>query len=288
MQTRSLPVRAVVRRGFTLIELLVVIAIIAILIGLLLPAVQKVREAAARMSCGNNLKQMGLAVANYASSNQDKLPNLSPIYASGVPVTYDTFFGQLLPYMEQQNLYNLAAGTSITALGTNYVKSYICPADSSGNNGIPATGLTTIAGTSYAANYLLFGAGTGTSTISGNTSTFTIGNIPDGSSNTVGITERIMSYAQYTSYSNNAWYPYITSPNYAASIAGATGSPYQYTPQVNAKAATATPFGASSPHVTCQVALMDGSVRGVNSGVSANTWGNAVTPNDGQVLGSDW
>src|SRR5215218_3758559 len=91
--------RVRVRRAFTLIELLVVIAIIGVLVGLLLPAVQQSREAARRTECSNHLKQIGLGIHNFEDSQQT-LPSsrLGPQHA--------TWFVQILPYIEQGNLYN--------------------------------------------------------------------------------------------------------------------------------------------------------------------------------------
>jgi prepilin-type N-terminal cleavage/methylation domain-containing protein/prepilin-type processing-associated H-X9-DG protein len=107
------------RRGFTLIELLVVIAIIAVLIGLLLPAVQKVREAAARAKCQNNLKQLGLAAHHYHDTNNGFPPGTQttapdPLKFDAPPYRRSPLFVFLLPYLEQQALYdrfNFATGT---------------------------------------------------------------------------------------------------------------------------------------------------------------------------------
>jgi prepilin-type N-terminal cleavage/methylation domain-containing protein/prepilin-type processing-associated H-X9-DG protein len=153
------------RRAFTLIELLVVIAIIAILIGLLLPAVQKVREASARTKCLNNLKQLGLAMHNYEGTN-GKLPPLYPGTAPG-STTFDykytwSVFAQLNPYLEQTNIYNAMdlkqpmydASNNITAANqfavVQIIPIFLCPSD----RGVPvssAYGVTDMGPTNYVA-----------------------------------------------------------------------------------------------------------------------------------------
>lgn len=96
----------VTRRGFTLIELLVVIAIIGVLVGLLLPAVQQAREAARRSSCGNKLKQMGLAMHNFADGHMSKGDNYFPAAYDVAAACTATWVSQCLPYVEEGNLAN--------------------------------------------------------------------------------------------------------------------------------------------------------------------------------------
>src|SRR5712691_8606950 len=102
----SRPLYSKTRRGFSLIELLVVIAIIAVLIALILPAVQKVREAANRMSCTNNLMQIALATHNYYDTFK-KFPTGArlPVYVGDRPTRGTNLWVELLPYFEQDNLY---------------------------------------------------------------------------------------------------------------------------------------------------------------------------------------
>jgi prepilin-type N-terminal cleavage/methylation domain-containing protein/prepilin-type processing-associated H-X9-DG protein len=138
---------AVVRRsrgGFTLIELLVVIAIIAILIGLLLPAVQKVREAAARTQCFNNMKQLGIACHSYQDANNSLPRNAGPGhgYGNNYPNSF-SWMAQILPYIEQDNLYK-AGNLGSNPQGTISVAGTPNPVTINGYPGRPASESVTV------------------------------------------------------------------------------------------------------------------------------------------------
>jgi prepilin-type N-terminal cleavage/methylation domain-containing protein len=267
------------RSAFTLIELLVVIAIIAILIGLLLPAVQKVREAAARIQSGNNLHQLGIAVHDMASARDGAIPpsyGYDPPSANG---TLGSFFVFLLPYIEQDNVYNLYNPGSGGTWGYDTVnavlnpipvtiKSYQCPSD--------PTNATNSFLTSYASNYSVFGAGN--AKLPG---TFT-----KGTSNTIITMER---YAIATGPGTGGTGTTVTYPHSWSGqdsfIVAATSPPPQTKPAAY-QALEDRAQGCSSGG--CQVGLGDGSVRNVSNGISPTTWNWAGDPNSILAPPSDW
>jgi prepilin-type N-terminal cleavage/methylation domain-containing protein len=302
------------RRGFTLIELVVVIAIIAVLIGLLVPAVQKVREAANRIKCGNNLHQLGLAAHQYHDDHHHLPPGVgyTPLAESGV---WGHHFFHLLPYLEQDNLYGRAFGPVALATGpvTIYwpgnndvysqpVPTFVCPSDPSvGPGGVVRVNGISWGAASYASNSQVNAGGPGNP--EGKRCLLAI---TDGTSNTILYAEK---YALCTSASlaldgGNLWAycatavfdlpPPMEPPykRYHPSFAGGpytsgTGSKFQVQP---------TPFlGNCDPRRTStahtggmMVCLADASVRTLAPSMSGTTWWAAVTPAGGEVLGPDW
>lgn len=264
------------RAGFTLIELLVVIAIIAILIGLLLPAVQKVRDAAARMQSSNNLKQMGTALHNMHST-YNSLPAAEGSVNASAGGTQTTVFVHMLPYIEQENLYRLIVPNPNAApnpAAATALKTYAAPADVSQ---IPNQPLT-----SYGSNWLGFQGGS--TTYAPGVGSTLLG-ILDGTSNVVAFAERY-AVGQGLQHTYATMGPTATAPSSGRTwYLADSASGFQIKPAIN-QVVERLPQGHSTG--TMQVLMFDGSVRGVASGVNPNTWFLANHPSDGTPLPGNW
>lgn len=281
--------------AFTLIELLVVIAIIGVLIALLLPAIQKVRESAARAKCMNNLKQINIALQNYCSTHNDSLPAVNT-HISG-PI-YGSIFVGLFPHMEQGNLFSAYVQAGVVEPPTNatILNGFLCPSDPTKGDGLGSNGW---AGTSYAANAMLFGRGWYELT-QYTRSVGKISMIPDGSSNTVSFAERLMAGDGVVNSRDMAYNPAANSggehPLFGVyqSIYPTWFNPPQwmfsslsicFNPAPGNRAHWAVHSGHPS---VLHVAMADGSVKPIARGIRPSTFWIAAVPNDGLSLPVDW
>ena len=280
------------RAGFTLIELLVVIAIIAILIGLLLPAVQKVRAAAARTQCVNNLKQIGLALQNHHDTEKSFPPGYASAFDSSGTDTGPGWgwAALILPQMEQQNLSNAVQikmnveAPANASVRVQPVKSYVCPGDSAPPtwtakkydlSGNPVATVCEVASANYVGVF-----GTSEPGVDGDGTLFRnskvrIGDIADGTSGTLIVGERAwkLGPATWTGAVTNANLfplPGSTAPPVADNAAGMVlghtgdgngpGAPNSYVNQFSSRHSGGANFAFADGHVAFLKTSMDYSV----------------------------
>ncbi|HEY1377588.1 MAG TPA: DUF1559 domain-containing protein [Gemmataceae bacterium] len=313
------------RLAFTLIELLVVIAIIAVLIGLLLPAVQKVREAAARTKCANNMKQVALAVHNYADGNNGNIPPSSGLRAfdpSKPGVTNPVSLNFLLfPYIEQLAIFNKSVanpgfspdgGATKDAAGNFFCNTplsvFLCPSDSSSPDGLTdylnkeANMMTPpqkvpYAACNYAHNLAVFAFyDKPTATTTYTKTAYTIATIPDGTSNTIAFTERL-GRCTTASWNSTRDLPSETHAQQNNSSIGLPalqngGDPSKWSalplPQFGVTVQACTGKTATTGHPNVMViGLMDGSVHMMGANITQQTFYYLMCPKDGTPIG-DW